>query len=169
MRSNHFYFVTETFFIRCHKRLKLCNIKDRSGRGRGGEEWEVVCVGGVERIRNRFRWRRYWKSNNFMTQIQQILSLLALMACKDYTMIKKSFSSSLFLLCWVIGYSEDNIRKLWVRAIACQIKNNLLENFRRIIVAFFIYDPINMPKRVCHSNDKFRFKLLHIWSSCFVN
>lgn len=127
MRSNHFYFVTELSIIRCHKRLKLCNNKLERGNK------------SLKKKESPLRRRRYWKSNKFLTQISQILSLSALIAGKDYTMIKKAFfiiiifaifSHELlfifiFFRCSPLNREE---RKLWIEPNDCQIKSNLLDH-----------------------------------------
>lgn len=72
LRSNHFYFVTQTFLIRCHKRPELRNTSWGGKRRR--RRWR-------RKEKSPSRWRRwiYWKSNKFLTQIWRILSLSALM------------------------------------------------------------------------------------------
>lgn len=105
LRSNHFYFVTQTFPIRCHKRLELHNI-ERGKKKRPS------------------RWRRsiYWKSNKFLTQIWRILSLSALMVGKD----KESFFHHHYC-CHSASWTK--IMKLYgLKRARCRIKNNLLEN-----------------------------------------
>lgn len=88
LRSNHFYFVTQTFPIRCHKRLELHNIGPS-------------------------RWRRsiYWKSNKFLTQIWRILSLSALMLLVKIKRLHRRYCSPFTVVDGFVGQSRR--RKLW--------------------------------------------------------